>query len=220
MDMEADRYDITRFGGDAYCDDAHGCRTPLTKATRRDEQGRLPVKWETATCEGVLYEDYLHDQGIAVAFAEENRRHIAKSICAGLGLNAAERFSCVHNYVDGHRILRKGAVSARQGERVLIPLNMRDGALLCRGLGNPDWNFSAPHGAGRVCSRTDARHAYDVEAYQAAMKEAGVYTTTANKDTLDECPMAYKAPERILPFLAETVEITEIIKPIYNFKAC
>lgn len=219
MDMEADRYDITRFGVDAYGDDAHGYRPSVTKATRRDERGRLPVKWETATCEGQLYEDYLHDLGIAVAFAEENRRRIAEEICAGMDFTIKERFSCVHNYIDSDRILRKGAISARLGERVFIPLNMRDGALIGTGLGDPDWNFSAPHGAGRVCSRTDARHAYDLEAYQATMREAGVYTTTATKETLDECPMAYKSPDRILPYLSECVEVTDRLTPIYNFKA-
>ena len=219
MELETNRYDITRFGVDAYGDDAHGYRPSVTKATRRDERGRLPVKWETATCEGQLYEDYLHDLGIAVAFAEENRRRIAEEICAGMDFTVKERFSCVHNYIDSDRILRKGAISARLGERVFIPLNMRDGALIGTGLGDPDWNFSAPHGAGRACSRTDARHAYDLEAYQATMREAGIYTTTATKETLDECPMAYKSPDRILPYLSECVEITDRLTPIYNFKA-
>lgn len=219
MELETNRYDITRFGVDAYGDDAHGYRPSVTKATRRDERGRLPVKWETATCEGQLYEDYLHDLGIAVAFAEENRRRIAEEICAGMDFTVKERFSCVHNYIDSDRILRKGAISARLGERVFIPLNMRDGALIGAGLGDPDWNFSAPHGAGRACSRTDARHAYDLEAYQATMREAGIYTTTATKETLDECPMAYKSPDRILPYLSECVEITDRLTPIYNFKA-
>ena len=219
MELETNRYDITRFGVDAYGDDAHGYRPSVTKATRRDERGRLPVKWETATCEGQLYEDYLHDLGIAVAFAEENRRRIAEEICAGMDFTVKERFSCVHNYIDSDRILRKGAISARLGERVFIPLNMRDGALIGAGLGDPDWNFSAPHGAGRACSRTDARHAYDLEAYQATMLEAGVYTTTATKETLDECPMAYKSPDRILPYLSECVEVTDRLTPIYNFKA-
>lgn len=219
MELETDRYDITRFGVDAYGDDAHGYKPSLTKATRRDERGRLPVKWETATCEGQLYEDYLHDLGIAVAFAEENRRRIAEEICAGMDFTVKERFSCVHNYIDSDRILRKGAISARLGERVFIPLNMRDGALIGTGLGEPDWNFSAPHGAGRACSRTDARHAYDLEAYQATMREAGIYTTTATKETLDECPMAYKSPDRILPYLSECVEVTDRLTPIYNFKA-
>ncbi len=219
LELETDRYDLTRFGVDAYGDRPHSHGRQTTKATRRDDRERLPVKWETAACEGVLYENYLHDLAIAVAFAEENRRRIAQSICEGLGLTVACRFSCVHNYVDGERILRKGAISARLGERVFIPLNMRDGALIGRGLGNPDWNFSAPHGAGRACSRTDARHVYDTESYQAVMREAGVYTTTATKETLDECPMAYKSPDRILPYLSECVTVEDHLRPVYNFKS-
>lgn len=220
LDMETDRYDLSRFGIDAYGDDSHAFARPTaTKATRRDDRGKLPVKWETAPCEGKLFEDYLHDLAIAVDFAEVNRRRIAESICEGLELHPAERFACVHNYIDEHRILRKGAISARLGERVFIPLNMRDGALIGRGLGNPDWNFSAPHGAGRACSRTDAKHAYDVEAYQATMRAAGIYTTTATKETLDECPMAYKSADRILPYLSACVTVEAHIRPVYNFKS-
>lgn len=221
LDRETDRFDLSRFGVDAYGDDtgSRGAEAPVTKAGRRDDREKLPVKWETAVCEGHLYEDYLHDMAIAVAFAEENRRRIVQSICNGLGLTVEERFSCVHNYVDSYRILRKGAISARQGERVFIPLNMRDGALIGWGLGAPDWNFSAPHGAGRACSRTDARHAYDTETFRRVMEEAGVYTTTATKETLDECPMAYKSPDRILPYLADCVTVEAHLKPVYNFKA-
>lgn len=218
LDRETDRFDLGRFGIDAYGDTPSMSRS-VTKATRRDTRDKLPVKWETAPCEGSLYENYLHDMALTVAFAEENRRRIAENICKGLGLTVVERFSCVHNYIDENRILRKGAISARVGERVLIPLNMRDGAIMGLGRGNPDWNFSAPHGAGRACSRTDAKHAYDLESYQAAMREAGIYTTTAVKETLDECPMAYKSPERILPYLGECVEITDRLTPLYNFKA-
>lgn len=148
LEQETDRYDLTRFGVDAYGDDSRGYRKQTTKATRRDDRERLPVKWETATCEGALYEDYLHDMALTVTYAEENRRRMAESICAGLGLTVTERFACVHNYIDGDRILRKGAISARRGERVFIPLNMRDGALIGTGLGNPDWNFSAPPRCG------------------------------------------------------------------------
>ncbi len=220
LDMEIDPFDVARFGVDAYGDEPRAFdRSATTKATRRDDREKLPVKWETATCEGKLFEDYLHDLAIAVKFAEENRRCIAEAICDGLGLHVTERFSCVHNYIDEHRILRKGAISARLGERVFIPINMRDGALIGRGLGNADWNFSAPHGAGRACSRTDARHAYDVEAYQTTMRDAGVYTTTATKETLDECPMAYKSMDRILPYLSGCVTVESHVRPIYNFKA-
>ncbi len=220
MDEEAgveDIYDTARFGVDSYGDRPQ--HVALTKAARRDGQARLPVKWETAVCDGQLYGEYLHDMALTTCFAEENRHAIADRICTGLGLTAVDRFSCVHNYIAKDGILRKGAISARRGERVLIPLNMRDGALIGYGLGNPDWNFSAPHGAGRACSRSDARHAYRVEDYQALMREAGIYTTTAVKETLDECPMAYKSPDRILPYLEECVEVEAHLKPLYNFKA-
>ena len=115
-------------------------------------------------------------------------------------------------------ILRKGAISARRDERVIIPLNMRDGAILGVGLGNPDWNFSAPHGAGRICSRTEAKFNFTLEEYRHEM--TGIYTTTAEIGSIDECPMAYKPPERIIDAIGETVDIEQIIKPIYNFKAC
>ena len=222
LDLETEYYDLSRFGVDAYGDEhprGGNNWSRGTKASRRDGQGKLPVKWETATCEGELYEAYLHDMAITVRFAEENRRIIAQRICSAMGFTQVDRQICNHNYIDGDSILRKGAISARRGEFVFIPLNMRDGALIGYGLGNPDWNFSAPHGAGRACSRTDARHAYDVESYKETMEEAGIYTTTATKATLDECPMAYKSPDRILPYLTECVEITDYLKPIYNFKA-
>ncbi len=177
------------------------------------------VKREEAVLEGELFERYLHDMAIAVAFADSNRRTIADCICKFMGLTAGERFSCVHNYIDTqHMILRKGAISARAGERVVIPLNMRDGALLGIGKGNPEWNFSAPHGAGRACTRTEAKYAFSVEQFKEEMK--GIYTTTAEVGSLDECPMAYKAPQQILDFIGETVTKLEIIRPIYNFKAC
>lgn len=177
------------------------------------------IKREEAILEGELFQSYLHDLAIVTAFADHNRRTIADRICRSMGLTVRERFSCIHNYIDTeHMILRKGAVSARLGERVIIPLNMRDGALLGYGKGNPEWNYSAPHGAGRACSRTDAKYAFTVEEYQREME--GIYTTTAQEGSIDECPMAYKAPERILEVIGETVSDFEIIKPIYNFKSC
>ncbi len=218
----ADLYDTMRFGvdsfGDNYAERRYN-RINIPKADKRASTARLPVKWETAPLRGRAYEDYLHDQRILVRFAERNRRLIAEDICRGLNLTPVERFSCVHNYIDEDGILRKGAISARLGQRVFIPLSMKDGALMGRGLGNPDWNHSAPHGAGRACSRSDARHAYDVESYVRVMAEAGVYTTTATKATLDECPMAYKSPDRILPYLADCVELDAHLRPIYNFKS-
>ncbi len=190
-----------------------------TKASRREYQSAIKVIRDRALLEGELFERYMHDISIAQSFAELNRRSIAEIICDGMGLHIADRFSCVHNYIEReHMILRKGAVSARQGERVIIPLNMRDGAIIGTGLGNPEWNFSAPHGAGRSCSRSDARNAYSVQEFQEQM--SGIYTTTANAGSLDECPMAYKSPDRILGFLSETIRIDKLIRPIYNFKAC
>lgn len=190
------------------------------KALRRENTRRMEdVKRDTALLEGAALDDYLCDLALVTAFAEHNRRTIADRICDAMGFTVRERFTSVHNYVDtAHGILRKGAISARQGERVVIPLNMRDGVALGVGLGNPDWNFSAPHGAGRICSRSDARHAYTVEEYKAAME--GIYTTTAELGSLDECPMAYKPPHRILDLITETVRVDEIAKPIYNFKSC
>ena len=186
---------------------------------QKSSQNSVQVKRETAVLEGSLLEKYLHDLDIVVSFADLNRQTIAKLICDHMGLTVTDRFSCIHNYIDTeYMILRKGAISARLGERVIIPLNMRDGALLGVGKGNPEWNFSAPHGAGRACSRTDAKYAFTVEEFKREME--GIYTTTATEGSIDECPMAYKAPSRIFEFIGETVSDYEIIKPIYNFKSC
>ncbi|MBQ7324492.1 MAG: RtcB family protein [Clostridia bacterium] len=188
------------------------------KSARR-EQASIKVSRETAALEGELFQKYLHDLAIVQEYADLNRRTMAEIICDGMGFHIRDRFACVHNYIDTERmILRKGAISARLDERVIIPLNMRDGAIIGKGLGNSDWNHSAPHGAGRVCSRTDAKFAYTVADYQSAME--GIYTTTATEGSLDECPMAYKAPERILDAIGDTVEVEQVVKPVYNFKAC
>jgi len=194
-------------------DEAH-----FARITARDVKAPS-VPYGRATLSGSLFDDYLHDIAIVQQFADLNRKTMAEIVGGGMGLHAKDSFSNVHNYVDTERmILRKGAISAHQGERLLIPLNMRDGALVCTGLGNPDWNFSAPHGAGRACSRTEAKYAYSVEAFQEQMQ--GIYTTTANAGSIDECPMAYKAPESIIPLIADTVTVEKTIRPIYNFKAC
>ncbi len=188
------------------------------KAISRDKQAKLPITYEYAYAEGQVFDDYLHDLAIVQTFARLNRQAIEEVILSGMGLHRMDGFDTVHNTIDTESmILRKGAVSAKRGERIVIPLNMRDGALICTGLGNAEWNSSAPHGAGRACSRTDARHAYAVEEFAEQMR--GVYTTTANAQTIDECPMAYKAADRILPFITQTADIVEVIKPIYNFKA-
>lgn len=167
---------------------------------------------------GALFNDYIHDMEIVQAFAKVNRFAILDEIQKGMGINDAERFSTIHNYIDtGSMILRKGAVSARKGEQLLIPLNMRDGSLICIGKGNEDWNFSAPHGAGRLMSRAAAKCTFSVDDFRREM--SGIYTTSANQGTLDECPMAYKSMDAIVDNIGPTVEIVKVIKPIYNFKA-
>ncbi len=136
----------------------------------------------------------------------------------GMKFHVVERLTTVHNYIDMERmILRKGAVSAKNGERLLIPINMRDGSLICVGKGNDDWNQSAPHGAGRLMSRSAAKASFTVSEFKKQMK--GIYTTSVNKETLDECPMAYKGMDDIVKNISETVRIEKVIKPIYNFKA-
>ena len=135
-----------------------------------------------------------------------------------MGLHEADRFTTIHNYIDTeHRILRKGSVSAQKGERLLIPINMRDGALICVGRGNPEWNCSAPHGAGRLLSRTAAQNTLSVEEFQRQM--AGVYTTCVAQGTLDESPMAYKGLEAILSHIGPTAEVVRRVLPVYNYKA-
>ena len=196
-----------------YEDDAGGF------VSKKASGSSVQVKRETAVLEGDLLKQYLHDLDVVVSFADLNRRTMAKLICDQMGLTVTDRFACIHNYIDTeYMILRKGAISARLGERVIIPLNMRDGALLGIGKGNSEWNFSAPHGAGRACSRTEAKYAFTVEEFKREME--GIYTTTATEGSIDECPMAYKAPSRIFEFIGETVSDYEIIKPIYNFKSC
>lgn len=139
-------------------------------------------------------------------------------IVKGMGIHVAGQFTTIHNYIDvDNMILRKGAVSARNGERLIIPINMRDGSLICIGKGNDDWNQSAPHGAGRLMSRSKAKESFTVSEFKKQMKN--VYTTSVNKDTLDECPMAYKGMDDILNNIGDTVEVEKVIKPIYNFKA-
>ncbi len=166
-------------------------------------------------------EDYLHDMALCQVFAVRNRALIADTLLKGLfgeELADFDRFETVHNYIDlTDRIVRKGAVSARTGERLLIPINMRDGSLLCEGLGNPDWNCSAPHGAGRLCSRAEARTRFTVEAFRESM--AGIFTTSVGEETLDECPMAYKSMDHILKNLGPTAAVKAVLRPRYNFKA-
>lgn len=167
---------------------------------------------------GQLMEDYLNDMGIVQRFAEVNRQTIANIILKAMHIVPQEQFTTIHNYIDlESMMLRKGAVSAKKGERLIIPMNMRDGSLICIGKGNDDWNQSAPHGAGRLMSRRKARDSITLGAYKEAMRN--VHTTCVNFDTIDEAPFAYKDMKEIVGCIGPTCEIVDTIKPIYNFKA-
>ncbi|MBU8917910.1 RtcB family protein [Bacillus sp. FJAT-29953] len=164
------------------------------------------------------FNDYIHDMKLAQAFAKANREEIARAITENMGFEEADRFDTIHNYIDtDNLILRKGAVSAQKGERLIIPINMRDGSILAVGKGNDEWNYSAPHGAGRVLSRTQAMKTLRMDDFHNTMK--GIWTTSVSEETLDEAPMAYKSINEILEKVEETVEIASFIKPVYNFKA-
>lgn len=167
---------------------------------------------------GTYFEDYLADVEICQRFAKRNREKIGGILLDRTGMTGAEAFHTIHNYIDTKEmILRKGAIAAHQGEKVLIPINMRDGSVLAVGKGNPDWNYSAPHGAGRIMSRKKAKENLNLEAYRRAME--GIYTTSVNQATLDEAPMAYKSLEDIIDVIQESVDVIDVMKPIYNFKA-
>lgn len=167
---------------------------------------------------GSFLGDYLHDVEICQQFAKRSREKMAEIILERTGMTAKESFHTIHNYIDtDEMILRKGAIAAHAGEKVLIPINMRDGSVIAIGRGNPDWNFSAPHGAGRLMSRTKAKETLDLDSYKEAM--AGIYTTSVNEQTIDEAPMAYKSLEDIIDVIRESVDIVDIMKPVYNFKA-
>lgn len=181
-------------------------------------RNQTEIPYELSPLSGQDKEDYLHDMDFVQRFADLNRTIIKEVILDGLKLHEEESFSTIHNYIDTEAmILRKGAVSAKANERLLIPMNMRDGSLICTGLGNEDWNFSAPHGAGRLFSRTDTENNFTVSEFKKQME--GIYTTSVSKETLDECPMAYKPMEEILESIKDTVKVEKKIKPIYNFKA-
>ena len=167
---------------------------------------------------GNYLDDYLFDVELCQRFARRNREKMAEVILTRTGLCGTDGFHTVHNYIDtSERILRKGAIAAHKGEKVLIPINMRDGSVLAVGKGNPEWNYSAPHGAGRIMSRTQARASLDMDAYREAMR--GVYTTSVSESTIDEAPMAYKSLDDIIDVIRDSVEVIEVLKPIYNFKA-
>jgi len=178
----------------------------------------VKISKHLAYVQGESYSNYLNDMKIVQQYAVYNRKAIVDEIINRMGLEIEEQFTTIHNYIDlDSMILRKGAISAKKGERVLIPINMRDGSLICIGKGNKDWNFSAPHGAGRLMSRRKAKETISLEEFKRTME--GIYTTTVNRATLDECALAYKPMDEIINNIQDTVEIVDIIKPVYNFKA-
>ena len=167
---------------------------------------------------GEYLADYLYDVEICQRFARRNREKMAEILLERTGITGGEAFHTIHNYIDTEEmILRKGAIAAHAGEKVLIPINMRDGSVLAVGKGNEEWNYSAPHGAGRIMSRRTAKEQLSLEEYRETMK--GVYTTSVNESTLDEAPMAYKSLEDIIDVIRDSVDIIDVMKPIYNFKA-
>lgn len=190
----------------------------LNELKKSLEAKQLGVPEDICWLYGSFLEDYLHDVEICQRFARRSRELMAEIILERTGLCGGESFHTIHNYIDtSEMILRKGAIAAHKDELVLIPINMRDGAVLAKGKGNPEWNYSAPHGAGRLMSRRKAKETLDMQAYIDTMK--GIYTTSVNEDTLDEAPMAYKSLEDIIDVIRDSVDIIDIIKPVYNFKA-
>ena len=186
--------------------------------TALKKEHELDIPKDLAYVEGKLFDDYIYDMKLTQQFAVLNRKAMADVILEGMGLHAMDIFTTIHNYIDTEAmILRKGSVSAKAGEKLLIPINMRDGSLICIGKGNKEWNCSAPHGAGRLMSRRAALSTLSMEEFQKEMK--GIYTTCVVPDTLDESPMAYKSLDDIVSQIGPTAEIVERIRPVYNFKA-
>lgn len=186
----------------------------------------IDVPYEITWLEGKLKEDYLHDLQIVQQFASLNREIILDELVKGMKWKILDSYECIHNYVDaseetlntfGAPMLRKGAISAKKDEQVIIPINMRDGIILGTGLGNTEWNCSAPHGSGRIMKREDVKNNFTVSAFKTEMK--GIYSSCIGKDTLDEAPFAYRPIDEIAEVISDTVTINKIIRPVYNFKA-
>ena len=187
------------------------------QAARR-KLDHIKVDKNLAFAEGKLFDDYIHDMAITQHYALLNRKAIVKEIVKQMKFKVEDSFTTVHNYIETETmILRKGAVSAKSGERILIPINMRDGSLICIGKGNPDWNCSAPHGAGRLMSRSAAKESVTLSQFRESMQ--GIYSSTVGKSTIDESPFAYKPMHEIVTNITDTTEIIKTIKPLYNFKA-
>lgn len=192
----------------------------LAEGQKQLKERQINVPYELTWLEGPLKEDYLHDLEIVQEYAALNRQIMLEEIAKGMKWKYKELYSCIHNYVDlssEQPILRKGAISAKEGEMVIIPVNMRDGILLGTGRGNEDWNQSAPHGAGRILKREDVKSCHTLAEFKKAMK--GIYSPSINKETLDEAPFAYRGLEEIAAVIGDTVSISKTIRPIYNFKA-
>lgn len=184
---------------------------------KRKKNPRIPNR-DLAHLTGKDFDDYMNDMQIVQKYASLNRATMAQVIIKKCGFKEIDRFETIHNYIDfENMILRKGAVSAQKGEKLLIPFNMRDGSLICIGKGNPDWNYSAPHGAGRVMSRSQARRELDMEEFRSSMQD--IFTTSLKKSIIDEAPKAYKPMDEIINAISDTAEIIEKVKPLYNFKA-
>lgn len=180
----------------------------------------IDLPYELTYLEGELKDAYMHDVEVVQNYADCNREAIMDELMKGMKLKATDCYSCIHNYIGSTReqpIIRKGAISALVGEVVIIPINMRDGIILGTGKGNPDWNYSAPHGAGRIMNRTRVKEQFTVSDFKKSMK--GIYSSSIGKDTLDEAPFAYRNLDQIVDSIKDTVEIQEIIRPVYNFKA-
>ncbi|MBQ7223508.1 MAG: RtcB family protein [Erysipelotrichaceae bacterium] len=190
----------------------------LKKLKSQWQDRQLTIPEELCFLYGRYLDDYLHDLDFCQKFAVRNREKIAEFILEKMGLKAEDSFHTIHNYIDvEEKILRKGAIAAHQREKILIPINMRDGSILAYGKGNPDWNFSAPHGAGRKMSRGNARENISLAEFEKSMQ--GIYTTSVNENTIDESPQAYKSLADIIDNITEAVEVIEVIRPLYNFKA-
>lgn len=197
---------------------AQGRHREIQAAIEEAQKRVVDIDPASAYVEGALFDDYIHDMKIVQRFAVLSRKAMIDEIVSGMGWHVVEQFTTIHNYIDTeHMILRKGAVSAQKDEILLIPINMRDGSLICRGKGNEDWNCSAPHGAGRLMSRGKARATLEMEEFEREMQ--GIYTTSVNQSTIDESPMAYKSLADIVDNIEPTVEILKRIVPVYNFKA-
>ncbi len=201
---------------------AQGKRKEIEKAIkelhRKFNPNPLGIPKELCYLTGKYREQYLHDMQICQKFAVKNREEMAREILSEMGLQSVSSFETIHNYIEfGSNMVRKGAISAKENEMLLIPINMRDGCIIGIGKGNEDWNCSAPHGAGRIMSRSKAKEMVSLDEFRQSME--GIYTTSVNQSTIDESPMVYKPIDEIIENIKDTVEIVKIIKPIYNFKA-